>query len=332
MNLAIVYLGKNIPAYVFRNLTYLKNTFPKETVYFISDNQSALQEASLIGVEIFKASRFEENSRILESQLSHPMEFRDQFWLHTTSRFFAILEFSHFLNAPFIQIEADVFLFARFPFSKFDQINKISFPLETSNTGAASIFYVPSSREIEEFVTFILEMTYFNSLETDMTLLGKYWAKFPEKVSILPSVTNTQLLSRVTVAQSASMKNLDYFQGIFDPLTYGMHLLGEDPMNSRGLIKFGKKPENHLISSMNLKFELRGDSLFLIQGNICHEIFCLHVHSKNLKMFESGKFTQELKQGIRLASISGTKFSLTAFMKLFKNFLHRRFARRLHDF
>lgn len=162
MNLAIVYLGRNIPTYIFRNLMYLKTAFPKETIYFISDNQAALKQASLIGVEDFKASHFEENSRKLESQLSHPMGFRDQFWLHTTSRFFAILEFSHFLNAPFIQIEADVFLFKSFPFSKFDQIREISFPLETSSTGAASIFYVPNTRKIEEFVTFILEMTNLN--------------------------------------------------------------------------------------------------------------------------------------------------------------------------
>ncbi len=327
MNLAIVYLGKNIPTYIFRNLKYLKSTFPKETIHFISDNEAALQEASRIGVENFKASRFEENSRKLESQLSHPMGFRDQFWLHTTSRFFAILEFSHFLNAPFIQIEADVFLFKSFPFSKFEQIKEIAFPLETSYTGAASIFYVPNSNEIAEFVTFILEMTNLNSLETDMTLLGKYWAKFPEKVSILPSMTNTRHLSKVEDAQSASMKNLDFFQGVFDPLTYGMHLLGEDPMNSRGLVRYGKKPASHLISNMKLKFELRDDSLFLIQDETSYEIFCLHVHSKNLRMFESRQHLREIKRGIKLASSGETRLSPRAFLKLVKNFFNRRFAR-----
>jgi hypothetical protein len=327
MNLAIVYLGKNIPKYVFRNLTYLKSTFPMEAVYFISDNEAALQEASRIGVEKFKASRFEENSRKLESQLSHPMGFRDQFWLHTTSRFFAILEFSHFLNAPFLQIEADVFLFKSFPFSKFEQIREIAFPLETSRTGAASIFYVPNSREIAEFVSFILEMTNLNSLETDMTLLGKYWTRYPQKVAILPSMTITRPLSKVDDAQSASMKNFDYFQGVFDPLTYGMHLLGEDPMNSRGLIRFGKKPDNHLISSMKLKFELRDNSLFLIQDETSHEIFCLHVHSKNLNMFDPRKYLREIKRGIKLSSRSGTRLSPRAFLKLVKNFLNRRFVR-----
>ncbi len=325
MNLAIVYLGKNIPAHVFKNLIYLKVTFPQETVYFISDNQAALNKASSIGVEIFKASHFEESSKKLESYLSHPMEFRDQFWLHTTSRFFALLEFSYFVNAAFIQIEADVFMFKSFPFQKFHNLEAISFPLETPSTGAASIFYVPSSGAISEFVTFIFKMTSINSLETDMTLMGKYWEKYPEKVSILPSISHKEHSSRNDFLTTAT-KNLDHFQGLFDPLTYGMYLLGEDPMNARGLIKFGNKPYNHLISKMNMNFEFNGESLFLIQDGTSIEIFCLHVHSKNLKMFEPHKFPSEIERGIRLASLKKSRFSPRVFLKLVKRSLIRRFA------
>lgn len=327
MNLAVVYLGKSIPTYVFRNLLYLKKTFPTETVYFISDNPIALNNASEIGVKIFKASLTDENSKNLKQRLSHPMGFRDGFWLHTTSRFFAIQEFSHYLNEPFIQIEADVFLFKSFPIRKIGEATKISFPLETPNTGAASIFYVPSHRSISEFVSFILEMTDLNSLETDMTLLGKYWESYPEKVNILPSIARQESIDERNRAVLAASEKFDYFQGLFDPLTYGMHLLGEDPMNARGWIKFGKKPYNHLISELNLRFELNDDSLFLIQKGNRYEIFCLHVHSKNLRMFRGKSFSREIHRGIKLASREGSRFIPRVFLRLAGKSLVRRYAR-----
>ena len=327
MNLAVVYLGKKVPTYVFRNLLYLKKTFPAETVYFISDNEGALNEASEIGVKIFKACLTDEKSKVLKERLSHPMGFRDGFWLHTTSRFFAILEFSHYLNEPFIQVEADVFLFKSFPIHKIEEFTKISFPLETPSTGAASIFYVPSNQSISEFVSFILEMTDLNSRETDMTLLGKYWAKYPEKVMILPSIARSEPAGELESAVSAASRELDRFQGLFDPLTYGMHLLGEDPMNARGWVKFGKKPHNHLISELNLRFELKDGSLFLIQKENRYEIFCLHVHSKNLRMFRGKSFSREIHRGIKFASREESRFMPKVFLRLAGKSLVRRYAR-----
>lgn len=327
MNLAVVYLGNRVPTYVYRNLISLKRTFPAVTIYFISDNQAALNKASGIGIKTFKASLEDENVEILKSRLSHPLGFRDGFWLHTTSRFFAIMEFSYFLKEPFIQVEADVFLLKSFPLNKFEQVTKISFPLETPFTGAASIFYVPNSEAISEFVIFLLEMTSINSRETDMTLLGKYWSSHPEKVTVLPSIPKEIHPHDEKSAVQAARKELDFFGGLFDPLTYGMHLLGEDPMNARGWIRFGKKPVNHLISGLNLTFELKNESLFLVQNKSKYEIFCLHVHSKNLQIFEDGKSSHEIQQGIKLASGNRMRFSPQVFLKQLQKSVRRRLAR-----
>lgn len=327
MNLVIVYLGRKTPIYVFRNLLYLKETFPTESLYFISDNEESLNKASKIGVKIFKVTPTNEKTVNLRNRLSHPMGFRDGFWLYTTSRFFAILEFSDYLNEPFIQVEADVFLFKSFPINKLGECTKISYPLETSNTGAASIFYVPNFWSISEFTSFILESANLNSLETDMTVLGKYWASYPEKVTILPSIAKQETTEVFDIAGSAASENLEFFQGLFDPLTYGMHLLGEDPTNARGWIKFGKKPHNHLISKSDLRFEFNDETLFLVKEDARYEIFCLHVHSKNLKMFRRESFPREIQRGMKLAKSEGRRFLPKKFLKLLEKSLVRRLVR-----
>lgn len=324
MNFAVVYLGRKIPTYVFRNLSYLKSTFSDEKIYFVSDNQNALDRASLLGIETFRIRTSSEYAQKLSQNLTHPIGFRDGFWLHTTSRFFALLELSKFLNEPIIQIEADVFLFQNFPTSKFRNIDKIAFPLESPRTGAASIFYIPNLKAISEFVTFIFETTAQNSLETDMTLLGKYWIKNPNSVEILPSIPVLENLEENEIAASAASENLKTFKGLFDPLTYGMHLLGEDPLNSRGRVVFGKKPKDHLISQLALKFELRNGSLYLVQEQGLVEIFCLHVHSKNLKMFNTDIYGREIQEGIALASGTKVKISPRAFFHLGRKSILRR--------
>jgi hypothetical protein len=324
VNLAVVYLGKKIPSYVYENLNYLQSTFPHETIYFVSDNQEALHRALRAGVKTFKADQNSTMIQRLQENSNHPKNFRAGFWLHTTSRFFALMELSSCLQEPIIQVEADVFLFPTFPTLRFQSINKLAFPLESPTTGAASIFYIPTTHSIEIFVRFILESIAKNGGETDMTLLGKYWEKYPENVEILPSIPKQAITEFDQHASKAAFGGPQSFAGVFDPLTYGMYLLGEDPMNNYGRTIFGRKPQTHLISKIQLSFEQRAGKLYLMLNGEAVEIFCLHVHSKNLLMFNSRTYQREIEQGIRFAHSASSKFSLRAFFKLVGKWITKR--------
>ncbi len=330
MNFALVYLGKKVPEYVFRNLTYLKAAFPEETIYFVSDSEAALDKADRVGVKTFRSVTSTTLNQILDQNLTHPKNFRGNFWLHTTSRFFALMELSNHINEPLIQIEADVFLFPTFPASSFLPIKKLAFPLESKVTGAASIFYVPNPESVAHFVTFILESTAQNGSETDMTLLGKYWTLNPERVEILPSLPAGLASAKEKSAIRAASANLKMFNGLFDPLSYGMYLLGADPSNNYARTIYGEKPQAHLTSSLPLKFEQRKNSLFLVFEEAAYEIFCLHVHSKNIRIFDLKRFNKEIARGIICAEKSTRKISFRIFFKLSRKWLVARLRGRVN--
>jgi hypothetical protein len=324
LNIAIVYLGKNVPTYVYRNLAKMVRDFPDHPTYFVSDNEAALSKAKLTGSKVFKVDMNNQSAAELVTNLKHPRDFRKGFWLYTTGRFFALEELSKFLNEPIIQVEADVLLLSMFPLSKFIPINTICYPLESLNTGAASIFFIPNQTSIKEFNKFILTATEKNGFETDMTLLGSYYAQYPDKVTILPSIPPVaKQLDAKNKLYDAS-KNYHDFEGLFDPLTYGLYLLGEDPKNNYGKIIFGSKPKLHLISSLDLDFKVELNSLYLKFNSQEYPIYCLHIHSKNLKVFNSKTSTFELEKSIIFAKKNRIKFSFAAFFYLIIRAAQRR--------
>lgn len=330
MNFAVVYLGEKIPTYVYRNLAFLKEVFPSEEIYFVSDCEKALARAAQIGVTPFKVGK-SEMVQELDRDLTHPKNFRGNFWVHTTSRFFALSELVSYINEPLLQIEADVFLLPTFPVSSFLNLDKLAYPLESPVTGAASLFFIPNPESILDFLNFILESISKNGSETDMTLLGKYWQEFPERVEILPSIPafpDFIGLAEEQRAMNAASKNVLVFGGLFDPLTYGMHLLGEDPQNNFARTIFGKKPEAHLISKFPLEFQQHGSALYLIFNGNPVELFCLHVHSKNLRIFDLYKYKNEIADGIRFARNSKSKISIRVFLKLVRKWVTRRLRGR----
>jgi hypothetical protein len=157
-----------------------------------------------------------------------------------------------------------------------------------------------------------------------MTILGKYWLEKPKEIAILPSLPPVYKAGTVEHSQVSASENYSIFNGIFDPLTYGMYLLGEDPKNNFGKIIFGSKPSNHLISNLDFELKQKEDLLLLVLGEKEFPIFCLHVHSKNERIFQSSLRKKEIARSILLATNSKVKFSISTFSHLAINALRRR--------
>jgi hypothetical protein len=293
MRVAIVYLGNNAPKYVFDNLRYLRTNFPNINLVFISDSDKSLNLAKKIGAEIWyyhenvgEKTNFQKNSSL-------PMNFRAGFWYTTTSRFFAIENYmENHSGEQLLQIEADVWISPNFPFEKFKDLPKdvdIAFPLETEITGAASILYLRDANAARNFCLEVRKDLLENSGATDMTILGKISKDRKLHSLVLPVVPyesgalNPETSPGITQKISQS---LDYFGGVFDSVTYGLYLAGEDPRNHRGMHYRFRRQASHLVYCDKIKFVAKSDGIYLCDTTDV-PLFNLHIHSKDRSAWRS---------------------------------------------
>ena len=73
------------------------------------------------GLEIHRYAPSEEWQR-LDHNLSHPKNFRENFWLTSLARFLALEDYLAQSNEEIIHLESDVILAKDFPFSKFSDL------------------------------------------------------------------------------------------------------------------------------------------------------------------------------------------------------------------
>lgn len=278
-NLTLVYLGSSLPKYAKRNLIYLQKTFPNLRVTLISDLEKNLKFAEKIGVDIFKVESSPSIWPNLQA-LSHPKDFRRNFWENTLARFKALEIFmSESGTKSLIHIEADVLLSPNFPFAEISKFTSaLSYPSVAKNESAGSIFYVKTLKSLQKFNEFCDFAILKNNDLTDMTLLSNFKKEFPDLVTELPS----QLASNSK--KSASQGD---FSGIFDAATWGMYLAGQDSRNRKGSRIVYGKVQNHFIDPSLYNYEFDAEnSLIVSNKQNAIELYCLHIHSKDIQMFK----------------------------------------------
>lgn len=305
MKIVYVYLGESeLPRYVLENLKNTQNKFPHIDFVFISDNPKSISIVQNLGIDVWRCSNQATlNSEALNS-MNHPMEFRAGFWFNTLARFFALEEFMESSGErEIIQIEADVWLSQNFPFAKFEcWTEELAFPMESVGRGAASVLYVGSIKAIRDFNNFCkLQLKSFPDA-TDMTLLGSYCETHPDRVLVLPSGHNATFFKDFTPSyiSSEGSSHAEYFGGLFDPLTYGMHLFGVDPKNHRGILKLYTDAPHHVLAIRALEFNVIDHEIFAMKGSEVMPIFNLHIHSKNLRIFKNKSSEDEIKRWIAI--------------------------------
>lgn len=305
MKVAYIYLGESdLPQYVVENLTNASAKFPQSEIVFISDNPQSLECVSNLGISAWRCSnQATKNSSVLNS-MNHPMNFRSGFWFSTLARFFALEEYMEStLQSEVIQIEADVWLSTAFPFEKFVGLSKeIAYPMESVGRGAASVLYVGSIRAIKNFNEYCKNELTISPNSTDMTLLGSYFETYPDRVIQLPTAPDPSFFKKFVPnhISSGGCSNYPHFEGVFDPLTYGMHLFGVDAKNNRGFLKLFTDPAHHILAIRELDFDVVNNDLVVRKNDQSSKIFNLHIHSKNLKIFENESATSEMSRLISM--------------------------------
>lgn len=287
--LAVVYLGNKLPKYVLKNLEYMRITFPDNEIYFISDSLHSIAKANQIGVKTWLAPDPDEQWKYVRNSLSHPLDFRDGFWFKTLARIFVLNSFLQLHpDTQCLQIEADVFLFSNFPFSFFKNLNAdIAFPMESNQMGIASILFLSNHKTSQKLATWALKEISINNKVTDMSLLGQ--VAHSNLLNFLPLRTlPIELKNALYQTEDDQLFCHDHssISGVFDGITIGQFLLGVDPRNSRGVLKLYKKQTTHAINPEKLNFELDDQAnLFLMGESQNFQIYNLHNHSKDLKLY-----------------------------------------------
>jgi hypothetical protein len=290
--IVLVHLGSKLPRHLQANLKYLKN-FGKP-IYLITDNKNIEKRFRNTSVHTYLYEHSLQEFAAIEVNTTHNLRFRDGFWAKAIIRLMALESFmKHSNSTSFIHLESDIWISPNFPFKLLQSQNeKISFPIESVGHGIPSVVYVPSVKSIENLVNFVRKSIAEDSSATDMSILYNYAVKYPQEVNILKTIPKLGNFSRGghpnELASQVTCKLED--EGIFDALSIGMYFTGEDPRNNKGRRQlFIEKTDSFLnLKSSSLNF--KGNRLLISKNGIETEVYNLHVHSKDIRVFKPSFF------------------------------------------
>ena len=292
MNICLVYLGDSFPAYVKANILYLKRTFPDKKIWFLSDNEKSLRIASKLNVKTWRCDNPLSNwAELRNSELD--FSFRKGFYPYTLGRFSALNDFmKNHIDESVLHIEADVWLAPNFPFDLLDKINEeIAFPLERKNVAIPSTVFFKNQASISHLFKFLTIALKDGITPIDMFLLATYAATYPKLVHILPTAARESTAFNSLIDSDTNnlvSKNFENYSGIFDSSTWGQFLLGIDPKNYLGIRLIYHTQKNHAIKTSNayISIDDKGN-IKLRQGKTDLNLYSLHVHSKDLRIFQT---------------------------------------------
>jgi hypothetical protein len=286
------YFGEQLPMYVKKNLLLLRKTFPERRIVFITNNKQQCQEIAKRGIEISEFNVYERESRYISNHMKRDSSFRNDFWFLSLIRLIAVCDWQIRNDTPLLHIESDVILFPNFPFSKLEALQvEIAFPKSRPDLGVASILYLNGSSTAKKLINFCAECILESPDLNDMTLLAKLLQRkdifnfgilptAPKKISKeigAVGVPDSQLLEISSLSE--------YFEGCFDAAAFGHFFLGDDPRNNRGRKRLFQNLYNFDLNLTNSRLSVKNSNLVASLDGFNFSLFCLHVHSKDLKAF-----------------------------------------------
>lgn len=344
MNIVFVYFGKSIPTYLVKNLNLHAAQFQEHQVWLITNSDIKVKENTDKRVNLYYLDKYQDadaKQGIFGDLKDELVSFRDGYWQLTILRILAIFDFQERFQEPLLHVEGDVVLMPTFPFKKFDSINLVAYPLVNRGYGCASTLFSPTLQSISLLRDFFQKEIRVNNSLTDMDLLGLYQEVNPERVCVLPSAPGESDSYNDWVSkedQELLSKGCQHFGGLFDGMTLGQFLLGEDPRNHFGRRPLYRNQEHHSYTPKSSSFGWDDSGPVIVTQDSKLRIFSLHVHSKDIRVFEpksgmilirrrviekSNKVRYELiPQLMFLLLPSLIKVRTRRFYKKISNFLH----------
>jgi hypothetical protein len=321
MEIVYVHLGETKNGYLASSIDRSLSLFPQIKHTLILDSLESMESNSSL------VSLVENGSRVLDSgmiQREVDLDFRTGYWNLTLERIFAVLNYQikkELRNV--LHVESDVILMESFPFQNLQECSYVHWCEYGAGHDVASLLYIPDAQSAALLKEKLLSILKQNPNLTDMQLL--FIARNTgAKVRLFPSAAPDCCDTDPTlVIQNCKCLPDDF---IFDGLTYGMYLTGQDPRNNYGRYPIG---DNSPYDSGATHLNPRKYSWSLdMNSNLQAESFCcgkvlslqnLHIHSKNLKLFEFN-WSSDLRKLVKIANKHERVnfFSWKVFYKMFR--------------
>jgi hypothetical protein len=320
VEIALVYLGSHkLPKYVLDNIQYLIDTFPNNQVTLISDNHRHLSKAEKIGAVTYLCKNYRSTLSNDYRDKSPDFKFRNGFWFLTFLRFFAIEEYMTVNKIEnLLHVESDVLLLKTFPFERLSNLTGLAFPLVNIGYGVASTLFIKNERAITNLCKITKKLIFTNPNLTDMDVLGSQELYNTEHVDFLPSsaVSRGNFQDWVSEEDMSLMTSrIEYFGGIFDGMTWGQFLTGEDPRNHYGVRPIYRIQQHHSVRTSEFIFSFeKGKLLVRDRKGFVVVLHSLHIHSKDRRYFSWNKIDQILtnrSEGAQFGTRNEILFLLT---------------------
>jgi len=279
--------------------------FPNNEIILISDRIKANRIKR--NIRWFKLENAKQLS-VLNEELLHPKDFRNNFWMSSIGRFVALTEFARNEAGPFIHIESDVVISKDFPIEAFEELDvQFAYPIVAANRGVASVLFVRDFQATEKLSQFALEKVKEDGHTTDMVILSDLNKAYP--TSVLPLPFGPAWESNNYRTSNPELKNLwhkskNTFGGIFDGNDIGTFLYGTDPRNKRGVSTLRSAIQNNYADIVRWKFAWDEKVKFpcISDGIDSLPIYSLHITNKRLKYFSRLTQNKSLYSPIKLTA------------------------------
>jgi hypothetical protein len=333
MLITFVHLNTKLPRHLESNIRSTVEQFPHHRIVLIHNLDFIPKRITRLPIIQFKYTPGS-NWNELNSALTHPKDFRGNFWLTSTARFFALEQFAQRVNEEILHLESDVIISRDFPFDRLSALEKsLAFPLISEERGAGSVIYIRNLKSCKLLCSNILEEAKKNTQTTEMIMLKKLWENNKESIELLPI---GPFISNAYVENSKEyieylLGSFISLEGVFDGVDIGQYFLGTDPKNRRGrvllrhnLVK-GFADINRWEIEYNQKREFYDISL--LGAKTKAPLFALHVAVKENRYFELRTRAKALKRAAREQQKKPRSYiSLTAFHHSVMNSAKRRMS------
>jgi hypothetical protein len=292
--IVFAHLGPVKTSHVWLNMERTHSIFPSLEIHFITDLVTEIPERIREFVQIHKYQRTPEVDYLRKSH-SHDANFRQGFWWLSLERILAVGQ-AHFAigDRPIIHLESDVILMPNFPFDFFTD-SQIYWCRYNETKDVAAVLRLASLDQTKWLMNEIICRVAADSAHTDMTVLSEISRSDSIKVGVLPSFGTSKIDLRnsncdLEAIDKFAHLNHEGINGVFDAAPIGMWLSGQDPKNYYGITRYRMR---NIIdsgdsfvdpSNLALSYDSR-DGLRISNGIYSLEIWNLHIHSKNLKLF-----------------------------------------------
>jgi len=333
MQIVFVHLQTPLPRHLTLNLERTARLFPKHTVWLITDQVSKRLKNSPYSIyEPVKGTSW----AAIESTLSHPKDFRGNFWFTSLARFLALGEFSEEHEGEILHVESDVVLSKDFPFEIFSSLSKsIYFPVVSEHQAIASTLYFRNSAGATALARFSVESALKLNATTDMLVLHGLLEERSDLCGVLPSGPPVRQVFSSNLSDNLFQEMAEgypKFGGVFDGWEYGAFLFGHDPRNGRGWSPIRTDyPEYYIhVDQTRYVFDQVREfpNLVLEPEGLVFPLYSMHIHAKILGVFHFRNSSRTIRKYVSKSHLPSRRiFSPIIFLKAIPPALERRSKR-----